>query len=155
MMNKIRPHTITKILSKNDTGETGAHQAGILIPKEQEILSFFPDINASVKNPRHYLTFTDDFDEKWTFAFIYYNNTFFGGTRNEYRLTRMTPFIRNQNLKSGDEITLMRDNNGFYFIKYQRIRQDLKVKSDLLKSDVLILGTGWKVIKIKKNGSYF
>ena len=35
-------NAIEKTLSKNDTGETGGHQAGILVPKEPDILGFFP-----------------------------------------------------------------------------------------------------------------
>ena len=41
---------ITKTLSANDTGETGANQAGILIPKQPEILSYFPDLDGTIKN---------------------------------------------------------------------------------------------------------
>ena len=34
--------SISKILSANDIGATGGHQAGILIPKDPRILGFFP-----------------------------------------------------------------------------------------------------------------
>ena len=44
--------TISKKLSANDIGINGAHQAGILVPKAKDILSFFPDLNAAIKNPR-------------------------------------------------------------------------------------------------------
>ena len=37
----IRTNAVEKILSRNDTGETGGHQAGIHVPKKKEILSFF------------------------------------------------------------------------------------------------------------------
>src|SRR5215469_7482404 len=43
---------IRKTLSANDVGSTGAHQAGILIPKDPKILAFFPTLDASTKNPR-------------------------------------------------------------------------------------------------------
>ena len=86
--------TISKVLSANDTGETGGHQAGLLIPKQERILSFFPSLDASTLNPRAHLQFEDDVGALWEFAFIYYNNGLFGGTRNEYRLTRMTRFMR-------------------------------------------------------------
>ena len=43
--------TISKKLSANDIGINGAHQAGILVPKAKDILSFFPDLNAAIKNP--------------------------------------------------------------------------------------------------------
>lgn len=44
--------TISKKLSANDIGINGTHQAGILVPKAKDILSFFPDLNAAIKNPR-------------------------------------------------------------------------------------------------------
>ncbi len=136
-----RTRAITKILSKNDTGETGAHQAGILVPKPTEILSFFPELNASLKNPRHNITFIDGSGSRWQFSFIYYNNKFFGGTRNEYRLTRMTPFIKSHNLVSGDALTLEHNGEGEYHISYVR-------DNEAHNGDVLHLGTSWKVINI-------
>jgi hypothetical protein len=102
-------HAIEKILSANDTGETGGHQAGICVPKAENILSFFPPLNPELKNPRQVLDIKDDAGTFWSFNFIYYNNRFFGGTRNEYRLTGMTAFFREFNLKDGDKISeLMR-----------------------------------------------
>ena len=91
-----RTNAIEKMLSRNDTGETGGHQAGILIPKKPEILSFFPSLNSEEKNPRLLITFHDHMGEQWSFYFIYYNNKFFGGTRNEYRLTGMTKYLNHQ-----------------------------------------------------------
>lgn len=138
-----RPEAIQKILSRNDTGETGGHQAGILIPKKGEILSFFPELGKEEKNPRSYIAFSDSFGEQWSFPFIYYNNSFFGGTRNEYRLTGMTRYLKAHNLKAGDVLTLIRDDNGFYSIEYSR----LKV-SPVTEEGVLKLGNSWKVIRI-------
>lgn len=136
-----RPTAITKELSRNDSGETGGHQAGILIPREELILAFFPPLDASVKNPRHLLRFTDPAGEKWEFSFIYYNNRFFGGTRNEYRLTCMTPFIRAANLKAGDKLTLHRDGSS-YSMTYRRANQ--QETTGRLK-----LGTTWRVVPIR------
>ena len=92
------PRTIRKTLSANDAGETGGHQAGILIPRDRRILTFFPQLNTSELNPRTHITFEDAAGTPWEFAFIYYNNRRFGGTRNEYRLTRMTRYIRQATL---------------------------------------------------------
>ncbi len=136
-----RPTAITKELSRNDTGETGGHQAGILIPREELILAFFPPLDRSVKNPRHRLRFTDSSGEKWEFAYIYYNNRFFGGTRNEYRLTCMTPFMRSANLKAGDKLTLHREGTS-YRMTYRRSSQ--QEASGRLK-----LGSTWRVVPIK------
>src|SRR4051794_3860535 len=107
----MQPSAIEKILSANDTGETGGHQAGILVPKEGGILSFFPKLDPTVKNPRSVLDVIDDDQHEWAFPFIYYNNRFFGGTRNEYRLTGMTAFFRRFNLKAGDSVILKRESD--------------------------------------------
>ncbi|TPN68808.1 hypothetical protein FJ980_32960, partial [Mesorhizobium sp. B1-1-5] len=40
--------SIAKALSANDTGDTGGHQAGILVPKEEGILAFFPELDRSL-----------------------------------------------------------------------------------------------------------
>jgi acetyl-CoA carboxylase carboxyltransferase component len=133
---------ISKELSANDTGETGGHQVGILIPKEDSILGFFPKLDATQKNPRHILTFIDEAGGRWVFAFIYYNNKFFGGTRNEYRLTRMTTFFQNTNLKAGDTLILIKDaQSGGYRIQYKR-------KAASKPGGALKLGSSWREIKL-------
>ena len=136
---------ITKTLSKNDTGETGGHQAGLLIPRESRILSFFPVLDSSLYNPRAHLRFEDQAGSRWEFAFIHYNNKLFGGTRNEYRLTRMTRYIREAGLSVGDEIVLQRDRNGGYTISYRRAIEPEEVRIEDGES-VLKLGSGWKII---------
>lgn len=110
---------IIKQLSSNDSGETGGHQGGILVPKKEELLLFFPMLSKEEKNPRVKLTFFDDADKKWEFSFIYYNNMFFGGTRNEYRLTGMTKFFKFYQLKAGDKV-IFDKFNGLYKISYER-----------------------------------
>ena len=132
--------SISKILSANDTGDTGAHQAGILVPKLIEILSFFPTLDKNEKNPRAMLTFTDENGSFWEFAFIYYNNRFFGGTRNEYRLTRMTKYFKENNLKPGDELILKNENGLIRKVSYKRAQQQTSGK--------LKLSTEWKVISL-------
>lgn len=139
-----RPVAISKELSANDTGDTGGHQAGILVPKDAHVLSFFPDLDRSQKNPRHHLVFHDDDGHRWEFAFIYYNNLYFGGTRNEYRLTRMTPYIRSNGLKPGDRITLRRENGtAILFVSYDRANRLKWTASGALK-----LGGTWKEINL-------
>lgn len=135
--------SITKVLSANDTGETGGHQAGILVLKEERLLSFFPALDKDKYNPRSHLNFTDNSGMEWEFAFIYYNNRFFGGTRNEYRLTRMTRYIREAGLVTGDEVILTCSADGSYLVDFRR-------KSEARRDDrgVLKLGSGWKVIDI-------
>ena len=139
--------SISKQLSMNDSGETGGHQAGMLIPKQKEILDFFPKLDSSLKNPRAAMYFTDKSGKTWKMNFIYYNNRFFGGTRNEYRLTGMTAYFRESNLKAGDEITLTRSNNQ---LSIDYTRENTPVTRELItngqKKTVLVLGGGWKVI---------
>jgi hypothetical protein len=139
----IRTTAIQKTLSRNDTGETGGHQAGMLVPKKEEILSFFPELKKREKNPRFLITFSDSFGERWSFSFIYYNNSFFGGSRNEYRLTGMTRFMQSHNLKAGDVITLSRNENGFYVVEYSRLKSPPICSGETLK-----LGNSWKIVRI-------
>ncbi len=138
------PRTIRKSLSANDAGETGGHQAGILIPRDQRILSFFPPLIAAELNPRTHIIFEDATGALWEFAYIYYNNRLFGGTRNEYRLTRMTRYIRQVALASGDEIILHRDEHGRYSIEHQFANTAISTP----KGSVLKLSGGWHIIDI-------
>lgn len=147
-----RPKAIKKVLSLNDTGETGGHQAGILVPKNSDVLSFFPDLGNSEKNPRCTMHFTDDAGEIWKLNFIYYNNRFFDpkGTRNEYRLTGMTAYFRENSLHAGDSIILEHCADGTDTIRYSR-RTELVVKKveadDGSVKKRLVIGTEWKVIE--------
>jgi hypothetical protein len=136
---------ISKALSANDVGDTGGHQAGILIPKNPDILSFFPALGIETKNPRVHLRFLDDNEQDWFFHFIYYNNFYFGGTRREYRLTGMTGYIRQNDLKVGDEIILYEDESGDRHIKYKRITSSYAVREGTLR-----ISNQWKIIKVKE-----
>lgn len=136
--------SITKVLSANDTGETGGHQAGILVPRERRLLAFFPNLNEKDYNPRAHIKFIDGSGVEWEFAFIYYNNKFFGGTRNEYRLTRMTRFIREAGLVTGDEVILSRSEADDYSIDFKR---QSETKQD--ERGVLKLGSGWKIVDME------
>lgn len=129
---------VEKILSPNDVGETGGHQAGFLIPKQGGILSFFPTLDASTKNPRVVLDVIDDVKKEWSFSFIYYNNRFFDGTRNEYRLTGMTAYFREYNLKVGDTIILSKEGQRVVRISFRRLNEG---------RPVLKLSSAWKVIE--------
>jgi len=96
---------IRKLLSANDVGLTGAHQVGILVPKERHILQFFPALDHSLLNPRSTVHVIDEQNVPWLLMFIYYNNALVaGGTRNEYRLTRMTRFFRSHDVAAGDTL---------------------------------------------------
>ena len=115
---------IEKILSDTDIG-INTHQSGIYVPKNSEILSFFPKLTSKKLNPRARMIFYDIYGEEWIFNFIYYNNKFHGGTRNEFRVTGISKFIRSRALKSNDIIKLQKKNNNF-FIHYKK--SSIKVK---------------------------
>lgn len=129
---------IEKTLSANDTGETGGHQAGILVPKDSRILAFFQELNPDIKNPRAVLDVLDETGREWTFHFIYYNNRFFGGTRNEYRLTGMTAFLREFNLKAGDKVMMRHESPRRTRITFQRAGE---------KGGIIKLSPTWKVVE--------
>lgn len=81
-----------KFLAANDTGSTGAHQAGIYISKPSiPILFSNPGIKGENKEKWVKIKWQDDFETDT--RFIYYGQ----GTRNEYRITnfgRGFPFLR-------------------------------------------------------------
>lgn len=153
---------IKKTLSGNDTGDTGSHQAGMLVPKDEQILSFFPKLDKESKNPRAIINVVDNVDQDWNFNFIYYNGKFFGGTRNEFRLTGMTAYIRRNNLRPGDSIILERNSDDRIRISYERMGDldtaiDVTVKDLILREEPktyiekpktrLVLSSSWKVIR--------
>lgn len=136
---------ITKKLTANDIGTTGGHQAGILVPKAKEILSFFPQLPADEKNPRIRLPVRErQSGTGWAFNYIYYNNKFFdaGGTRNEYRLTGMTAYLRSIAAREGDELEFTKDEDGTIYVDLHR---DNRTAFEL-NNGVLHLGRGWLII---------
>ena len=138
-------YVVENILSANDCGLTGGHQAGALIPKEDRILGFFPKLNNKEKNPRCVLHFVDDSGASHRFCFIYYNTRLLGcGTRNEYRLTCMTEYIRSSDLKVGDVLVFSRQD-GEYHVSYRR----QATKETQTDDGVILVCSGkWKVVQI-------
>jgi len=136
--------SISKVLSDNDAGATGSHQAGILVPKNPRVLGFFPPLDRARRNPRAVLRLTDDSGREWQFTFIYYNNALFGGTRNEYRLTHMTEFIRRHNLKKDDEVIFRREEDGPFRLSFQR-----RNSPQFSETGVLKLRAGWRVLSFQ------
>jgi hypothetical protein len=60
-----------KVLSRNDTGETGGHQSGISIPKSVAKSSIFPTMSQSILNHRKDVTFIDEGGKEWNLQYIY------------------------------------------------------------------------------------
>lgn len=134
---------VEKKLSPNDVGATGAHQAGILVPKKRDLLEFFPELDVYAENPRTMVLFEDELGKLWKFNYIYYNNRLRGGTRNEYRLTGMTAFLRQVGAKPGDCL-IFENDDGDYSV---RIRNSETVYNEDNGVVSLVLDDNWKIIK--------
>jgi len=138
-------HTYEKGLTANDTGETGAHQAGVHIPKSQtDLLSFLPPLDPSIKNPDAWLEMKDDAGEVWRFRYIHYNNSLHdpGGTRDEFRITHMTGFFRSAGAAAGDTLVLSGiPGTGRYNIL---VRKPDQVVEDEPSAPVRIRLRGWQ-----------
>ncbi|MDA7646958.1 hypothetical protein N8675_03395 [Akkermansiaceae bacterium] len=98
--------TYEKILSANDVGKNGGHQGGVCVPKaNQDLISFFPTLDASRINPDAWIECIDPNNRPWRMRYIYYNGKLHGkSTRNEYRITHMTKFFREWNADEGDSL---------------------------------------------------
>ena len=82
---------VAKILSPNDLGITGSHQAGILVPKSSPLIALLHESTLGDPNPRRFLhPYSEHLGRSFECCLIYYNNRLRGGTRNEFRLTRTT-----------------------------------------------------------------
>lgn len=101
--------TFSKVLTANDTGQSGGHQAGIHVPRSQgDLIAFLPPLDPATKNPDAWLDCEDETGQSWRFRYIYYNNCLHdpGGTRDEYRITHMTAFMRATGAQPGDVLTI-------------------------------------------------
>lgn len=127
--------TYEKELTANDTGETGAHQAGVHIPKSQtDLLSFLPCLDRSTKNPDAWLEMKDDTGDVWRFRYIYYNNSFHdpGGTRDEFRITHMTGFFRSVGASAGDTLVLSgKPGSWRYDVSVRKTREATEAESSV------------------------
>ncbi len=137
--------TYEKLLTANDTGETGGHQAGVHIPKSQKsLLALLPFLDPAQKNPDAWLEMTDDTGFSWRFRYIYYNNRLHveGGTRDEYRITHMTRFFKAVGAKEGDVLVLTGSQEmGGYSISVQKD----KVQDDAVTEKRLrVRLAGWR-----------
>jgi len=105
--------TVQKVLTPNDLGLTGSHQAGIHIPKS--LAWFFPSLDETHLNPDRWLSFELPDGTVHQPRFIHYNNKLLtdSGTRDEYRLTRIVPVL----------VSLGSQVDGT--IEFQRVLEDL------------------------------
>ena len=106
--------TFLKTLSANDVGTTGGHMGGILVPKgDGELLAFLPRLDSSEMNPSAWIDCQTPDGNTLRLRFVYYNNRMHApnGTRNEYRITYLTKFLRDANAKEGDAFEIARDDH--------------------------------------------
>lgn len=136
---------VEKILSRNDVGATGGHQAGIAIPKNPELLAFFPTLDSAERNPRMPIDFVDlSTGAHFSFNYIYYNGKLSGAsTRNEYRLTGMSGYLRKCGAEAGDSVIFTKDSSG-YSIEFQpATHSDFENKANQLTDNVIVLSGKW------------
>lgn len=119
--------TFQKILTANDVGATGSHQAGMHIPKSKNaFLNFLPYLQAEKRNPDNWFKCLDKEGNVWKFRFIYYNNKHhdLNGTRDEFRLTNMTRFFKHFNAMENDLFQISKEEKEEYY-KIDILQEDL------------------------------
>ncbi|MDC1076330.1 EcoRII N-terminal effector-binding domain-containing protein [Litorivicinus sp.] len=137
-----------KQLTANDVGLTKTHQAGIHIPKgAKELLSTLPALNPRIRNPDTWFDCMDEHGLVWRFRYIYYNSKLFGdGTRDEYRLLQINPFLKHNKAKEGDFLTIELKSEK-YFVG---IRKDSDEVSQILDKNYVpppkIKLKGWREV---------
>lgn len=106
----------TKKLTANDIGDTGGHQAGITIPRSDSMIGFFPSLNPYEFNPRATLRAIDfHTNEMFEMEYIYYNGRPLGrNTRNEYRLTGLSRFLKKHRAVVGDILHIQQEDELFW-----------------------------------------
>lgn len=124
--------TFRKTLSANDVGSTGAHQAGILVPKtDVDLMSFLPTLEQGIKNPDAWIKCLDEDENIREFRYVYYNNKLHDpkGTRNEYRITHMTKYFKETGAREGDFLEIETSEGGeLYNIKI--VRQETTIAQE-------------------------
>lgn len=80
---------VWKVLTANDTGETGSHQAAIHIPKHIVRHGFFPELDEESFNPEcQIVARMEPTGWRLPLRYVYYNGRLTGvNGRDEYRLT--------------------------------------------------------------------
>jgi len=138
---------VSKRLSANDLGLTGTHQAGILIPKRQEVIGFFPMLDEESYNPSCKVAiFLPDLGEFVELRFIHYNGKRTGAsTRDEYRLTGTTRVLRVLGASEGDILEFTRSANGDVHV---RVLDASANDEGNIFGDVIPLSGGWQLIRI-------
>jgi hypothetical protein len=140
--------TFIKTLSANDVGTTGGHMGGILVPRgDGQLLAFLPPLDAGIMNPSAWIDCDTPDGQVLRLRFVYYNNRLHApnGTRNEYRITYLTKFLRDANAKEGDafEIT-KKDGQDRYRIRVISLAPATEQPIDEDGPVRIKLTTGWR-----------
>ncbi len=133
--------SFSKTLSANDTGQTKSHQAGILVPKgNRELLAFLPHLDPAIENPDAWIAVTDEHGEHHQLRYVYYNKKLHGtGTRNEYRITYLTGYLRNAGARAGDALVFTGvESSGRYRISIAKAQVEDEVGSGIIRL------SGWR-----------
>ena len=140
--------TFAKILSANDVGETDAHMGGILVPKgDGELLAFLPKLDPGVLNPSAWIDCSTPDGQVLRLRFVYYNNKLHApkGTRNEYRITWLTKFLRKTAAKSGDTFQISRENeDGPYRIEVVPTKTEPTSQDDAGPVRIKLTSSAWQ-----------
>lgn len=133
-----------KQLTANDTGDTGGHQAGICVPRDDKaLLSFFPSLDATDFNPDSWLYCEDETGKLWRMRYVYYNGKLHGrNTRNEYRITHTTKLFRKWGAKPGDFMIFTGSDRTLHY----KVRLEKRDEEGITKDNPipgLIVLRGW------------
>lgn len=138
--------TFRKTLSANDVGTTGGHMGGILIPKgEGELLAFLPPLDAGLLNPSAWIICNTEDGSHLRLRYVYYNNKMHvpTGTRNEYRITYMTKYLREAGAREGDIFEISRiEGENAYEIRVVAVKHEQSQSED--DGPVRIKLSGWR-----------
>ena len=137
--------SFSKVLTSNDIGKTGSHQAGLHIPKtNKELIEFLPALNGGTLNPCTWITCIDEHNESWRFRFVYYNNKFhsLSGRRNEFRVTHTAKYLKSNTAFEGDIFVISKGSADVYY-RIKLIQKQIE-SSKTIPSKVKL--TGWRKI---------
>jgi len=140
--------TFIKTLSANDVGTTGGHMGGILVPRgDGQLLAFLPPLDPGIMNPSAWIDCDTPDGQILRLRFVYYNNRLHApnGTRNEYRITYLTKFLRDANAKEGDTFEISKqDGQDRYRIRVIALAHAAEKPIDEDGPVRIKLTTGWR-----------
>lgn len=142
--------TFIKILSANDVGTTGGHMGGILVPRgDGQLLAFLPPLDQGVLNPSVWIDCETPDGQFLRLRFVYYNNRLHvpEGTRNEYRITYLTKFLRDAKAKEGDAFEISKQEwKDRYHIRIVPMVETLEAEVEDDAPVRIRLTTGWRQV---------